>query len=243
MLISWFCAAPAAAQDISTLLKQAELLERSFHDDEALQKYSDVIGRDSSNIKALCSASELCSIIGKRKDSKDQQRIWYKRGNDLARRALAVAPNHSEANFAMAMSLGRIAQVGSAQEKIKAAKDIKIYADRCIQLDPANYKGYFLIARWNYEISDLNALEKWLVKISFGALPPASLEAAISNYRKSMELNPSFVLNYYELAKAYQRNNESQAAKKLLQTMETLPPVYTDDVKIKTLGRKMLSEL
>jgi len=243
VLISFFDLATVAAQDIPALLKQAGELERSFRDEEALQKYAEVLARDSSHITALCQASELYSVIGKRKEGKEKQQEFYSKGNYLARRALTLAPSNSEANFAMAVSLGRMALISSGQEKIRMVKDIKTYADRCVQLDPSNYKGYYLIGRWNYDVSNLNSVERWLVKITYGALPSSSLDAAIQNYRKSMALNPSFILNYYELARAYRRNNENEAAKKLLMTMETLPPVHTDDMKIKTLGRKMLSEL
>jgi hypothetical protein len=92
-------------------------------------------------------------------------------------------------------------------------------------------------------VSDLNALEKWIVKITYGALPPSSLEDAIKNYEKSMQLAPGFLLNYLELAKAYKRNGEKNKAKVLLQQMQKLPPSTSDDPKIKSLGKKMLNDL
>jgi tetratricopeptide (TPR) repeat protein len=234
---------PVSSQDVPALMKQASALEKSFKDDEALQKYLEIIRQDPSNIDALCHVSELYNLIGKRKESKDQQKEYFKTGTQYARQALKLAPGHSEANFAMAISMGRLALISSGQEKIKAVKDIKVYADRCVQIDPSNYKGYYLIGRWHYEVSDLNALERWLVKITYGSFPPSSLDLAITNYRKSMQLNPSFILNYYELARAYKRNDEIAPAKKLLQQMESIPPSFTDDLKIKELGKKMLDDL
>ncbi|MBA4167623.1 MAG: hypothetical protein H0X41_08805, partial [Chitinophagaceae bacterium] len=195
--------APVSAQDVPTLLKQGEALERSFKDDEALRKYLEVTRKDPLNINALCHVSELYSIIGKRKESKEEQKQYFKTGRGYAQQALKVSPNNSEANFAMAISMGRTALISSGQEKIKAVRDIKTYADRCVAIDPANYKGYYLIGRWHFEVSDLSSIEKWLVKITFGALPPSSLDLAIRNYQRSMQLNPSFILNYYELARAY----------------------------------------
>ena len=234
---------PGWGQDVASLLRQGEALEKKFKDDEALEKYLEATKKDPSNIAAICKVSELYSVIGKRKETKEEQREYYKTGNQYARLALKAAPANSEANFAMAISMGRTAQVSSGQEKIKAVRGIKTYADRCVQYDPGNYKGYYLIGRWNFDVSDLNSLERWLVKITVGALPPSSLEAAIKNYQKSMQLNPSFILNYYELARAYKRKDELAMAKKLLEQMQTLPPAFTDDLKIKVLGRKMLDEL
>jgi tetratricopeptide (TPR) repeat protein len=234
---------PVSAQDVPSLLRQADALQKAFKDDEALQKYLEAAKKDPENIVALCQVSELYGVIGKRKDSKDEQKKYFRTGKEYAQRALKLSPNNSEANFAMAIAMGRTALISSGQEKIKAVRDIKTYADRCVQIDPTNFKGYYLIGRWHYDVSDLNSVERWLVKITFGALPPSSLELAISNYRKSMQLNPSFILNYYELARAYKRNDEIGPARKLLQQLQTLSPAFTDDVKIKELGRKMLDDL
>jgi tetratricopeptide (TPR) repeat protein len=231
------------AQNVALLMQQAQSFEKAFKDEEALKKYSEVLKYDPKNIDALCKTSELYSIIGKRLSTKEQQREYYKAGETYARKAIGINPNHSEANFAMAISMGRTALISSGKEKVMAVKEIKTYADKCISSNPKNFKGYHVLGKWHYEVSDLNALEKWIVKITYGALPPSSLEDAIKNYEKSMQLAPGFLLNYLELAKAYKRNGEKNKAKVLLQQMQKLPPSSSDDPKIKSLGKKMLNDL
>lgn len=250
VLISFFgfiilaiCTTPLSAQNVAILMQQGEALEKAFKDDEALVKYNEVVKLQPNNIDALCKASELHSIIGKRRPTKDEQKEYYKTGETLARKALAINPNHSEANFAMAISMGRLAMISSGKEKVVAVKEIKTYADRCIQADAKNYKGYHILAKWHYEVSDLNAFEKWIVKITFGALPPASLDDAIKNYETSKALQPSFLLNYLELAKAYNRKGETAKARVLLEQLQKLPPTASDDAKIKSLGKKLLDDL
>jgi tetratricopeptide (TPR) repeat protein len=243
ILILFSGALPLVAQSISLLMQQAESLEKSFRDEDALKKYAEVLKYDPDNIEALCKTSELYSIIGKRLPTKEEQRDYYRKGESFARKAIKINPNHSEANFAMAISMGRTALISSGKEKVAAVKEIKTYADRCIQIDPKNFKGYHVLGKWHYEVSDLNALEKWIVKITYGALPPSSLEDAIKNYEISMRLAPNFLLNYLELAKAYKRNDEKEKAKVLLQKLQKLPPSTSDDPKIKSLGKKMLDDL
>lgn len=238
-----FCFSSSFAQDVALLMRQGEALEKAFKDDDALAKYNEVVKKDPNNIEALCKASAMYSIVGKRRPEKSEQKEYYKKGETYARRALAINPNHSEANFAMAISMGRLALISSGKEKVAAVKEIKVYADKCVQLDPKNFKGYHVLAKWHYEVSDLSAFEKWIVKITFGALPPASLEDAINYYEKSKALYPGFLLNYLELAKAYKRKGENAKAKVLLEQMVKLPPTASDDAKIKSLGRKMLDEL
>lgn len=234
---------PLHAQNVAVLMQQAESFEKAFKDDEALKKYTEVLKYEPLNIDALCKTSELYSVIGKRRPTKEEQKQYYKTGESYARKALKVNPNHSEANFAMAISMGRMALISSGKEKIVAVKEIKTYADKCIQLDPKNYKGYHVLGKWHYEVSDLNSLEKWIVKITYGALPPSSLEESIKNYEKSKHLSPGFLLNYLELAKAYKRKGETNKARALLEQLQKLPPAASDDGKIKSLGRKLLNEL
>jgi tetratricopeptide (TPR) repeat protein len=231
------------AQDVAALLRQARSLEKSFRDDEALQKYREIVRIDPDNIDALCRTSELYSIVGKRQSSRDKQKEYYKAGKEYALRALKVNPNYSEANFAMAISMGRIALISSGDEKIKAVKEIKNYADRCIKSNPSNFKGYHVLGKWHYEVSDLNALERWLVKVTYGGLPKSTLDDAIKNYEKSRQLNPAFLLNYLELATAYNKKGDKKKARALLEHMLKLPLATSDDEKIKSLGRKLLDEL
>ncbi len=231
------------AQDVNALFKEAEAFEKSFRDDDALNKYLEIIRVNPRNVDAHSKASQLYSVIGKRYDEKNKQREYYKKAMDYASAALKLNPNSSEANFAMAVSKGRMALIAGGEEKIKAVKDIKLYADRCVQLDPLNYKGYHVLAKWHFEVSDLSSLERWLVKVTYGALPPASLDDAVRFYEKSKQLAPGFLLNYLELAKAYKRKKDTKRARILLEQLQKLPPTGSDDPKIKSLGKKLLDEL
>lgn len=231
------------AQDVPKLLQEAKAFEKSFRDEDALRKYLEVIRYQPNNVYALSRVSELYNIVGKRFPQKDKQREYYRKGVEYARAALKVDPNSSEANFAMAISMGRMALISSGDEKIKAVKEIKQYADRCVKLDPENYKGYHVLGKWHFEVSDLSALERWLVKVTYGGLPPSSIDDAIMYYEKSRQLYPGFLLNYLELAKAYVRKNEKKKARIMLNQLQALPPTSSDDPKIKGLGKKMLDDL
>jgi tetratricopeptide (TPR) repeat protein len=230
------------AQDLNTLLKEAQQLEASFKEAEALQKYLDVLRYQPNNLPALIKTSELHSIVGKHQASKDKQKEYFRNAKTYAQKALHVNSNSSEANVVMALAMGRMAMIASGEEKIKAVKDVKAYAEKSIQLDPNNFKGYHVLAKWHYEVSDLNAVEKWLVKVTYEALPKASLDDAIRYYEKSRQLNPSFLLNYLELAKSWHRKNNDKKAIEMLEAMLKLPNKIADDVNIKKKGKKFMEE-
>ena len=231
------------AQDVSVLLKEAQQHEARFNDQEALQKYVQILRHQPDNILALCKSSELHALIGRRLPTKEKQTEYYKLARLYAQQALKINPNFAEANFVMSFALGRIALISSGDERVNAVKEIRTYAEKTIKLDPSHYKAYHVMGKWHYEVSNLNTVEKWLLKVAYGSLPPSSLETAIGNFDKSRQLNPGFLLNYLELAKSYERKDEKKKAIEILTTMMKLPPTTSNDANIKASGKKLLEKL
>jgi tetratricopeptide (TPR) repeat protein len=230
------------AQDINSLLKDAQQLESAFKEPEALQKYLDVYRYQPNNLTALIKISELYSMVGKHQNTKEKQKEYYRNARVYAQKALQVNAGSSDANVVMALAMGRMALISSGDDKIKAIKDVKNYSEKSIQLDPNNFKGYHVLAKWHYEVSDLNSVEKWLVKVAYEALPKASLDDAIKYFEKSKQLNPSFLLNYLELAKSWHRKDNNKKARELLEIMLKMPNKIAEDASIKGKGKKLLEE-
>ena len=105
-----------------------------------------------------------------------------------------------------------------------------------------NFKAWHVLGRWNYELSTLNMLERGAVKILFGGLPKASLTESIMAFEKSKSLAAGFILNYFEMARAYKKNDQRDKAIGTLTAMLLLPNQTEDDETIKTDGRKLLKQ-
>ena len=230
------------AQDADALLREAQQQESQFKELDAFVKYSQVVRLQPSNLAVLCKCSELCIYIGGREKDKTKKADYFKAAKTYATAALRVNPNSSEANVVMSMAIGRLTLIASGKDKIASVNDVKLYADRAIKLDPSNFKAYHVLGKWNYEISNLNFLERTLAKLFYGDVPKASLEDAIANYEKARSINPAYVLNYLELAKAYYRNDNKKKAIELLNAMMPLPNHVFDDTRIKVEGNKLLKE-
>lgn len=247
--ISWvlclllFLPPVSRAQDVNALIKEAQQLESATKEKEALQKYLDVLRLQPNHLTALCKASELYNTLGKRQATKSSQKEYYRTAKTYAQKALQVNPNSVDANFAMSLAMGRMALISSGEEKINAVKDIRTYAEKTIRLDPNSFKGYHVLGKWHYEVSNLNALEKWLVKVTYGGLPKASLDEAMQYFEKSKQLNPAFLLNYLELARCYERKDEDKKAIALLETMLRMPNTLPDDATVKNQGKELLNDL
>jgi len=231
------------AQDEKSLIKEAQDFETSMNDVSAIATYKNALKLNPSNVYLLCKCSELCSRIGGRmKDNKAQQEDFYKAAKTYAHTALQVNPQYSDANFVMALVMGTDAIRKGGKEKIEAVKDIKKYADLSLKYDPLNYKAWFVLGKWYYEINNLNYFERTAVKVFHGALPPATIEDAINCFEKVKSTNESFILNYLSLAKAYKKKDQENIAKQNLMVMFTLPDKTQDDEKIKNDGRDLLKK-
>ncbi len=153
-----------------------------------------------------------------------------------------MSPNNSEANCVMAIALGRASLNRSGKEKINSAKEIKTYVDAALKNDPQNYKAWHVLGRWHFEISNLNGFERTAVKIFYGGLPDASIEASISAFEKAQVITGGFILNYFEMARAYKEDDQTEKAITILKKMLSIPNQTEDDPIIKEDGRKLINE-
>lgn len=230
------------SQDVSQLIKEAELQEQSFHEIEAFLKYAEVLKKDPNNLLALWKCSELSSRIGARQPDKEKMRPYFMAARNYAASALRVNPNSSEANCAMAFALGRVSGISGTKERVELAKDVKSYLETAIRLDPNNFRAWHILGRWNFEVSNLNLAEKSFARLFYGKIPSASLEDAIYDFEKSRLLNPAFLLNYLELAKCYHRTGDDKKADANLHTLLAMPNSMYDDIRAKVVARKLLAE-
>jgi hypothetical protein len=228
--------------DINQLLKEAQQQESLFHENEAFLKYAYIVTLEPANIVALCKCSELSSRIGARQPTKDKMRPYFFAAKNYASMALKVNSNYSDANFAMSLALGRVSLVGTTKERVELARDVRMYAEKAIRLDPDNFKAYHILGRWNYEVSNLNVAEKAFAKVLYGGLPNASMQQAIYCFDKSRTLNPAFILNYLELARSFHHQKEDNKAIPYLQQLLLLPNIIYDDARAKAQAKEMLQQ-
>jgi len=233
----------AFSQDINALIAEGNRLEFIPDEKAAFKKFKEVLKLNATNIYALNKCSELCSRIGQRETTNTKLRSdYYKAAVIYAESALKVDPKNSEANCVMAIALGRSSMSKSGRDKIDNAKEVKKYVDAAIAGDPKNFKAWHVLGRWQYEISNLNSIERGLVKLFYGALPPATLKQSIASFEKARALRPEFLLNYYEMARAYKDNDNKAKAIAYLQLMITLPNQTEDDPTIKNRSRALLKD-
>lgn len=242
IFLSFIFLAALPAQDIAVLIKEGDRLEAVPNEKAAFAKFKEVLKVQPINQYALNKCSELCSRIGKRQTNPKLVEDYYTAAKTYASIALKINPRNSESNCVMAIALGRTSLNKSGKEKINSAKEIKKYVDAAIKNDQKNFKAWHVLGRWHYEISNLNGLEKTAVRIFYGGLPEATLGLSLYAFEKAHAITDGFILNYFEMAKAYKKNNQTAKAVALLSKMLTVPNQTEDDPFIKEDGRKLINE-
>jgi tetratricopeptide (TPR) repeat protein len=235
---------PVTAQDINGLLKEADNLERVQKEQDALEKYKQVLLQDPAHLKSLVKAAELSAILGNRATDKNAKRLQYETALSFANRAFQADSNNADALYAMAMVSGKMTDVETENRKIVGyVRDCKIYSDRALAVNPNHAKANYTLGKWHYEMATLNGLKKAAVKLFYGGLPNGTLDDAISYMEKCKNLEPYFASNFLDLAKAYKENRKPAQAIEVLNRLVKLPTRTSDDAAAKTEGAKLLESM
>jgi tetratricopeptide (TPR) repeat protein len=231
-----------SAQDYNAVIKEADRLEVLPDEKAALLKFKEALIFQPTSLYALAKCSELFCRVGGREKSTRVRDEYYAAAQVYAKTALRLYPDSDEANVAMAFSIAKSLMHKSGKEKITAVKELKSYGDRAVTQNSRNFKAWHVLGKWNYEVSNLNAFERTAVKIIYGGLPAASLNNSIMYYEKAKSLAPNFTLNYLELAKAYNKNDEKNKALTQLNYLLAIKNQTEDDPRIKEEARTLISK-
>lgn len=231
---------PCPTQDIHSLISEAEKTILIPNEKAAFEQYKIINKKYPENAMVLSKCSELCSRIGNREVSPKTRDAYYAAGIGFAKQALQTDPNYDEAHVAYAIAIGRVSLTKSGKEKITNVKEIKQHAEKALSINPNNFKAWHILGKWNYEVANLNFLEKAAVKVFYGGLPNASIIESIKAYDKARMINPDFILNYLELAKAYHKQNDDKKAISYLEHILKLNPKTEDDPRIKKEAMELI---
>jgi tetratricopeptide (TPR) repeat protein len=228
------------AQKFEDLFQKGVAMEKQLNEKNALLYYCEAQKIKPSDLTVLYKCSELFGRVGAREKKQDEKEKYFLSSLSFARMALKLHPQSDESNLAMSIAQGRIALSKSGKEKITAVKEIKLFAQRALSINPDNSKAWHVLGKWYFEVSNLNFVERAAIKIIYGGLPDASFEKAVQAYEKAATINTHFLLNYLELAKAYDKLDQKVKAVSCLNKIAAETSYTEDDVFIKKQAEQLL---
>jgi regulator of microtubule dynamics protein 3 len=230
--------------DISELLERASELKESADEPAARELFEEVIEYDPLNFKALWNLSILYSMEGHRLDDQDEMESYYSDAIELAERAIEYYPNEPESHYAYAVAIGRMSDISSPRERIRASEEIRESVERALELNADHAGAWHLLGIWHKRAANLSRAERWAANLLFGGAPEgASNEEAENSLKKAISLDPDNILFNLDLARFYITVEQYDHAIDVLERTIALEPKEMDDPDLLAEARDLLDEL
>ena len=224
-------------------IREGDIAYKTFDNASALASYRRALEIDSSNYEALWKLARAHIDVGTCLP-KNEQLQYYVFGEKLARRFVALHPDSADGHFILAVALGRMAMHQGGKRKIQIAKEVKAEAERALRCNPEHDGAMHVLGRWNYELAELNFIERAVAKIVFGGLPTgASYEQAAQYFAQAIAHRSNAPVHHLEYGRTLLRLNHVAEARKQLERCVQLPDFFRDDAQHKRAARKLLDKL
>lgn len=221
----------AASPQAEQLIMQGDAEVRAMHADSALGFFDQAAKADPNDVEILLRISQACSNLIAQARTASEKEIYARRSLDEAKQALALAPENPKAHLAVAVAYGRLTDFVDNRTKVEYSRYVKAEADTTLELDPKEDFAYHVLGRWNYSVATLNGFMKLIAKYVYGGMPDASLEEAVRDFKKAIELAPERVIHHHELARAYVALGQMDDARAEWEKELTLRPEDNEGVK------------
>ena len=230
--------------DISGLLERAEELMQSADEPAARELYEQVIEYDALNFEALWNLSLLYSKQGHRLEEQNEMESYYRDAIELAETAVEYFPDESESHYVYAVAVGRLSDISSPRERIRASEEIKKSVERALERDPNHAGAWHLLGIWHSRAANLTRAERWAANLLFGGAPEgASNDEAENSLKKAIELDPDNILFHVDLARFYITVGRYDEARDVLEVTITLEPSEMDDPDLLEEAKELLDDL
>ena len=160
-----------------------------------------------------------------------------------AERAVVADTNSARARLSVGICLAKNFPYVDNQTKVNYSRRLKEETERAIALDPKLDLAYHMLARWHFEVAEMNFVLRGIAKLVYGGLPKGTLEDARANYDKAISLAPKRVIHRHQLAQTLLALRKKADAIAQLQHCLTLTPADKDDAEARQSATKQLREM
>ncbi|HNC24769.1 MAG TPA: hypothetical protein PLU52_11230 [Opitutaceae bacterium] len=239
------CLTPALARadDAAALVQQARAAEARYDTTTALGLFLRADAARPNDPVILQKISRQYSDATNDTADVDEKKRLCTLALDYARRATALAPDDPVNQLSVAICYGKLGFYSDARTKVEYSRLVKSHAERALALDPNYDYAHHVLGRWHYEVATLGLGARFIVRLVYGGLPPASTAEAVQHLRRATELAPRLPSHRIELGLALLADGQRAAAKQTLEEALRLSPVEKHDPAAFERGREALRRL
>ena len=237
------CSTVVRAESPNDLITKGDALDEKLQATEALQFYLPAEKLQPKNVRLLVRIARQYRHLLADATSREEKLRLGGIALEYAQRAATLAPNDSEAQLSIAISYGKMLPLMGTKDQMEASRRIKETVDKAIKLDPRNDLAWHVLGRWHRVLSDVNMLKRGLASVVYGKLPQTTTQEAVKCFEKAIELNPTRLMHYIELGRAFAQMGQPVEAQRLIEKGLAMPSVEKDDPEAKRRGRETLANL
>jgi tetratricopeptide (TPR) repeat protein len=231
------------AQSADELIRQGYVFDVKLDASSALALYRRAEKLEPRNVVILVRiARQYRHLMADATDDDEKLRLG-RIALDYSERAAALAPDDSDAQLSVAISLGKMLPLEGKKEQVENSRRIKIAVDKALKLDSQNDLAWFVLGRWHQGYAELTGVRRKLGEMLYGKLPESTDADAAHCFEKAIAANPDRLIHYIELGRCYARMGRTAEARKFIEKGLAMPDVGKDDPEVKERGRETLAGL
>ncbi len=230
-------------QPAHVLIGQSEQLNDQQKSQEALSILleADRLWPDHAGI--LHRVAKQYVLLMPEESTKAEKKVLGRQALVAAERAVSLAPNDAQVRLSLAIVLGQLALLESPRRQVEMSRRIREEAEAATRLDPGEDYAWHVLARWNYELANLNPLLKSFAEVIYGKFPDASNENAANYFRKAIASGPPRAIHHIEYGRTLAVLGQKAEARQEIERGLLLPSKTKDDEDSKARGRQALDSL
>ena len=235
----------ARAQGASEYIAAGDRAHAAHDPARALEQYERALAVDPRNYVALWKASRDAVDLGEMTPDAVRRREHYRRGEQYARRAVAVNPGDAEAHFHLARAVGLAALTLGIGDRVRYANEVRAEALRALELDPDHPGALHVMGMWNAEVMRLSGFERTFARAFLGGsvFGSASWAAAIRYMERAVAVDPERLIHHLDLARIYRDAGEKAKAREHYEAVLRGPMTEVADALYRRAAERELAAL
>jgi tetratricopeptide (TPR) repeat protein len=228
-------ATPLQAAAQTPLQSARTLLTRYSEDTRRLDRARDLLEEDlrhDAQVPALVLLSRVNFLYGDVRALTDEEKLAaYRRGRELGKRAVELAPRDEDAHLWYALNTGRWGQTKGVMRSLFLVPELKRELEIIFQLNPRSVGGHILAGN---------------VLAELPALLGGDRKKAEEHFHKALEIDPKFTAARVDLARLLiAQERQTEARRELHRVTEETAPTNPADWAARDLprARKLLDAL